>query len=65
MRTFILMLPLLTNACALLNEFPDSPFEEMVEELVERETGVRLDFTGCSPEQEKVNYSRLKAKACS
>jgi len=53
MRTFILMLPLLTNACALLNELPDTPFEEMVEELVERETGVRIDITGSTPEQEK------------
>lgn len=54
MRTLILMLPLLTNACALLNEFPDSPFEERVEELVEQETGVRIDVTGSSSEQEKM-----------
>lgn len=41
---------LISHSCALLRLYPDNPIEEKAEDLIEEETGVKIDFTGDTPE---------------
>lgn len=50
MRLAICLLPLMTNACSLLEEYHDNAVEEFVEAAIEHETGVKIDITGSSIE---------------
>lgn len=41
---------LFLSSCTFLNRYPDNPLEEIVEDVIEEQTGVEVDFTGSSPE---------------
>lgn len=50
MRVLTLSIPLMFGACSLINMFPDNPIEEKIEDFIQAETGIFIDFTGSSPE---------------
>jgi len=42
----------LLSGCSWLNVWPDNVIEEKVEDVIEAQTGAKIDFTGASPEGE-------------
>lgn len=46
---WILVLSTLCS-CMVLKKFPDNPIEEAVEDWIEEETGIKVDFSGDTKE---------------
>lgn len=46
-----MILPMLLSSCSLFDALPDDNFvEEYVEDVIEEQSGVKVDFTGDSDE---------------
>lgn len=47
-RLISLAVTLICCSCSILKAFPDNPIEQKVEEIIEDETGIDIDFSGDS-----------------
>ena len=54
------LLNLFLGGCSLLSQYPDSVIEERVEDFIEEETGIEVDFTGSTPEVVGVRWVFLE-----
>lgn len=50
---FKFLIPLLFSSCTLMRMYPDSYIEETLEDYIQAQTNVKIDFTGDSPEKQK------------
>lgn len=49
--TSYMILPMILSGCSLFDALPDDNFvEEYIEDVIEEQTGVEIDFTGDSEE---------------